>query len=269
MLEPTIVQRIAEQAAITPEAVKTVVKLFQEGATIPFIARYRKDLTGNLDEAKLETIAERNSYYMSLLNRRTSILENIAKEGKLAEDLRSRIEDCFDKTKLEDLYLPYRQKRRTRASVARDQGLEPLANFLWAQVPGDQDINQCAVAFVRPEKVVGSVEQALEGARRILAERIVMDPEVRTMVRDRMLKEGGIASFSTKNAQEKKTKFETYYNFSESVATIPSHRFLAILRGVKEGYLRMELSFDDQRMFSELLASYLKGQEFLYCVLTT
>jgi len=258
VIDKASIRRIAEEVAVTFDQATAVVRLLDDDATLPFIVRYRKDATGNLGEAKIEAIACRRTHYAALASRRASILGNIAGQGKLTDALREKITTCFDSWALEDLYLPYKKKRRTRATVARVQGLGPLADFLWEQLPAEQPVEEYAKAFVRAEKALSSVEEALAGAQDIIAERISTDPDVRGLVRERMLKQGKIASFSTKNAEGKKTKFETYYDFSERVATIPSHRFLAILRGVKEGYLRMELAIDDDRMRAELTARYLK-----------
>ncbi|MCP4643848.1 MAG: RNA-binding transcriptional accessory protein [bacterium] len=258
MIEERYVTRIAEELSVVPERVAKAIRLMDEGATIPFIARYRKDVTGNLDEVKLEGIAERNVYFIGLTDRRRSILDTLTKQEQLTDELRAAIEACFDKTTLEDLYLPYKKRRRTKATVAREKGLEPLAAFLWEQVAGDQSIEEFAATFVRAEKAVASVEEALEGARNILAEQISLDPEVRAATRDRMHKEGKLQAHPTKNAEEKKTKFEAYYQFSEPLATIPSHRFLAVARGVKEGFLRMELAVDDAAMVDEFAGRFLK-----------
>ena len=154
---------------------------------------------------------------------------------------RAEIDACFDRTRLEDLYLPFKPARRTKATVAREKGLEPLADFLMTQLLIEGPIEFFAEKYVNPEKAVSSPEEALEGAGYIVAERISTDADVRALVRARMLDEGIIKAHPTKNAEGKKTKFETYYNFSEPIGKIPSHRLLAVLRGLKEGVLRMEL----------------------------
>jgi uncharacterized protein len=258
MIEAKFIQRIAEQMSVGAAQVAKAIELLDGGATIPFIARYRKDVTGNLDEVKLEGIADRNTYFRSLQDRRQSILDSIAKQEKLTDELRARIEDCYDKTSLEDLYLPFKPKRQTKATIAREKGLEPVAEYIWAQNPGGTTIEAFAAVFIRPEVGISTLEEALEGARHILAERIGEDAEARALLRERMMKQGKVTAHATKNAEGKKTKFETYYNFTESIASIPSHRFLAVLRGVKEGMLRMELEIDDAAVQTELLARYLR-----------
>lgn len=258
MLAEQFIEKIAEEISARPTQVAVAIKLFDGGATIPFIARYRKDATGSLDEVKLETVEQRNHYFIALGQRRESILQAIEKQGKLTDELRAAIATCSDKSRLEDLYLPYKKKRRTKATLAREQGLDPLANFIWEQVPGEQTLEEFTQTFVRPEKAVASPEEALAGARFIVAERIANDVDARALVRDRMLAEGKITSCTTKNSEGKKTKFEAYYDFSESIKRIPSHRLLAILRGVKGGLLRMELVMEDQAVIDELKKRYLK-----------
>lgn len=258
MLVEQFIEKIATEVAAGPEQVEAAIKLFDGGATLPFVARYRKDVTGNLDEVKLESIEQRNLYFTALAQRRNAILQAIEKQGKLTGELRTAIEACDDNNRLEDLYLPYKKKRRTKATVAREQGLQPLADFLWEQAPGEQTLEEFAQTFVRPEKAVPSLEEALAGARHILAEGIANDAEARTFVRQRMAAQGKITSCTTKNSEGKKTKFEPYYEFSEAIGKIPSHRLLAILRGVKVGLLRMELVVDDRALIDSLVKRYLK-----------
>jgi len=258
MIDPKFVEQIAEELSVSDQQVAKAIELFDAGATIPFLARYRKDVTGNLNEAQLGTIADRNTYFAGLINRRDSILKAIEKQGELNDELRAKIEDCADRAVLEDLYIPFKKRRPTKATVATQKGLGALADLLWEQRPSDQDIEALASSFVRSDKAVSSIEEALEGARFILCERITMAPEARAMIRERMLHEGHVTARSTKNAEGKRTKFEAYYDFSEPVAKIPSHRILAILRGVRTGVLRMDLAIDDGRMFADLMAHYLK-----------
>ncbi|MCC6698329.1 MAG: RNA-binding transcriptional accessory protein [Candidatus Hydrogenedentes bacterium] len=261
MIEEKFVRLISNETGVRETQVQKAITLLTGGATIPFIARYRKDVTGGLNEEQLERIAERNDYFVSLTARRAAVLEAIAKQGQLTEDLRKAIEECNDKTRLEDLYLPYKKARRTKATVAREKGLTPLADFLWAQQPGDKTLQEFAQQFVTPEKAVHSIEEALEGARHILAERISVDIDARSIVRERMFKQGSIAAHPTKNCEGKQTKYEAYYEFREPVSKIPSHRFLAVHRGAKEGFLRMELALDDAELLAELGAKYITAQD--------
>lgn len=260
MLDDRSLNVISDELRLPTGKILRTIELLENGATIPFIARYRKDITGNLNEVQIESIAERHQYFSTLAERRKTILDTIESQGQLTPELRETILACTNKTRLEDLYLPYKKQRRTKATVAKEKGLVPLAEFLWAQDSSGKSIDEYAAEFVRPEKAVLSVEDALEGARQILAERISVDPELRALVRERMLKGGSIAALPTKNCEGKHTKYEAYYAFTESVARIPSHRFLAIHRGVKEGFLRMELHFDDASMINDLIARALKSE---------
>jgi uncharacterized protein len=257
MIESKYVEQIAQELAVRPQQVCAAIELLSSGATMPFVARYRKDVTGNLNEEQLETIGERNNYFIGLGDRRRFVLDTIEKQGQLTDELRAQIEAADDKTTLEDLYLPFKKTRRTKASVAREQGLEPLADFLWAQSGDGMALQAQAAAHVSPEKGVASPEAAIEGAQHILAERIATYPPTRQRLREQMVDRGQVKSSSTKAAEGKKTKYETYYDFAEAVRAIPSHRFLAICRGEKEGLLRMELMIDDEAFVQELEANIL------------
>ncbi|MFP6581547.1 MAG: Tex family protein [Candidatus Hydrogenedentota bacterium] len=246
MVVDEILGRVALDVSIDKEKVAKTIELLNAGSTIPFIARYRKDVTGQLNEVQLEAISERNQYFISMQQRRDSILETIRKQEKLTPELEKRILACWDKNALEDLYLPYKRQRRTKATVAREQGLEPLADFLFNQVEGEVAIDAFAESFVNPAKEVPSIEGALEGARFILAERISIDFGIRAYVRDRMMEESRLAAHSTKLSDGKKTKYSSYYEFNEVLKNVVSHRMLAILRGVKEALLRMEVVLDDE-----------------------
>lgn len=258
MIEQKFVERIAEEAGVKPEQVARTIPLFDKGATIPFVARYRKDVTGNLDEERLERIFERNAYFTALTNRRNAILENIEKQGALTDELRAKIDACFDQTLLEDLYAPFKKQRRTKASVAKEQGLDPLADFIWNQQLAEYTILDLAERLVDPAKSVLTPEEALLGAYHILAERVSLDADARAMIRNRILEEGKLVTAATKNATGQKTKFEAYYNHSEPLKEVPSHRLLAILRGLRMGFLRMDLVIDDDKMLEDLLAHFLK-----------
>lgn len=258
MIETKFVERIAHETHARPEQVAAAIALFDKGATVPFVARYRKDATHNLDDARLETIHDRNMYFIALTNRRNAVLENIAKQDALTDELRAQIEACFDQVTLEDLYLPFKKQRRTKATMAKDQGLEPLANFLWAQEAGPQTVEEYAATFVTPVKSVISVEEALDGARNIIAEKISVDPWARAGLRERMQKQGVFKSVATKAAAEEKTKFEQFYNFSQPLKDVPPHRLLAILRGARLGILKIDVELDDEQAQVEVVAHYVK-----------
>ncbi len=259
MIEPKFIELIAGEVNARPAQVAAAIELFDRGSTVPFVARYRKDVTGNLDEVKLEAIETRNIQCIALINRRDAILGNIAKQGKLTDELRARIEAAEDQTTLEDLYLPFRKQRRTKASVARERGLEPLADFLWAQVPGDQTIESHAAPFIDSSKSISSPEEALEGARHILSERVAMDADVRAFLRDSMRKQGKVKACATKTAEGQRTKFEAYYDFTEDLKSIPSHRLLAVLRGARMGVLRMDIVLDDDALVQQLVERFIKA----------
>ncbi|MDZ4860066.1 MAG: Tex family protein [Candidatus Hydrogenedentes bacterium] len=258
MLDEQFLHLISNRTRVPVAKVTKVIDLFAGGATIPFVARYRKDVTGNLDEGHLEAIAEQSDYFAELAKRRAFILDTIEKQDQLTPELKASILGCMDATVLEDLYLPYKKVKRTKATVAREKGLQPLADYIWKQESEGQSLEQVAEGYVRPEKAVHSAADALEGAKHILAEHVAVDTGARALVRDRMQKRGAIAAHPTKNCEGKHTKFEAYYAFSEPVAKIPSHRYLAVHRGVKDGFLRMELALDDAGVIGELQAKSVK-----------
>jgi len=234
---------VAAELGLPPAGVAAVAKLLGEGATVPFIARYRKELTGGLDEVQIRAVEERRAYQEELHKRRTTILASLAEQGKLTDELQGRIRACTTKTELEDLYLPFKPKRRTRATIARERGLQPLADRILAQ-PRAGDPRQEAAAFVDPARGVGDPDAALAGARDIVAEACAEHAGARRLVRERYLRLGSLRAEVVPDKQNEPTKFETYYDFQEGVATIPSHRFLAIQRGEAEGVLRSRLELD-------------------------
>ncbi|AUX33428.1 MULTISPECIES: Tex family protein [Sorangium] len=228
---------LAEELSLPRQGVSAVAKLLAEGATVPFIARYRKEATGGLDEVQIRAIEERRAYLLELEERRATVLAEIQKQGKLSDALASKIRACRTKAELEDLYLPFKPKRRTRAIIAKERGLEPLADRIWSQVE-DGSPEEEARAFVSAEKEVPDTAAALAGARDICAERIAEHADVRKLVRDAYAKEGVIKVQKNEEHEGKQTKFDMYASFEEPVANIPSHRYLAIRRGEAEGVLR-------------------------------
>lgn len=241
------VPQLAQELSLPEAGVRAVVTLLTEGATVPFIARYRKEATGGLDEVQIRTIEERRSYLVELEARRATVLAEIEKQGKLTDALRARIVACQTKAELEDLYLPFKPKRRTRALIAKERGLEPLAERIWMQ-PLDGDPRLEAQAFVDPAKEVPDVDAALAGARDILAERVAEDADLRQEARRLYLEEGVLVVKKTKEHESAKTKFDNYAEFSEPVAKLASHRYLAIRRGESEGVLRGSLQVDEERI---------------------
>jgi uncharacterized protein len=254
-------ERIATELSLKPEQVQRTVTLLLDDATVPFIARYRKEATGNLDEEQIRRVAERHKYYQELEQRRTTILTTLTEQGKLSDELREQILACFNRVELEDLYLPYRPKRQTKASVAIEHGLEPLARVLWEQQPGDQSIAELAANFMDPEKGVANVEEALTGAGHIIAEWIAERADVRQVLRSLMFAEGKVRSSVAQGKQDNKTKFQDYYDFQEPVATIPSHRMLAILRGVREEMLSMGIEIDTAKALALVQSRVIQERE--------
>jgi len=224
-----------------------VIELLDDGSTVPFIARYRKEATGNLDEVQILAIEEKLAYFRELADRRETILASIAEQGKLTDELKARIEATLDKSELEDLYLPYKPKRRTKATIAREKGLEPLATYLWAQQNSDAPLETFAATFVNAELGVATANEALEGARHIVAEWISEDADLRKALRQLLFDEGVVVSRKVTDAVDEQEKFKMYYEYSEPVKTIPSHRMLAIRRGESEKVLYFLLEIDSER----------------------
>ncbi len=238
---------VAAELGLPLHGVEAVVKLLAEGATVPFIARYRKEATGGLDEVQIRDIAEKRTYAIELDDRRRAVLEEIGQQGKLTGELKKKILACATKQALEDLYLPYKPKRRTRAMIARERGLGPLADLILAQ-PLSGDPRAEAEKHVDAAKEVPDVAAALAGARDIVAETIAENAEARACVRQTFEKEAVLGSEGVKGKIEEPTKFEQYYAFAEPIAAMPSHRFLAIRRGERDGVLRTKLTIDTERV---------------------
>ena len=242
-----LAQLVAQELSLPLSGVEAVLRLIAEGGTVPFIARYRKEATGALDEVQIRAIQERHAYLLELEERRQTVLATIEEQGKLTDELRARILACTAKTELEDLYLPYKPKRRTRATIARERGLEPLAQQILAQAAQGNPL-AAAQAFVDLEKEVPDVDAALAGARDIVAEIVAETAELRALVRRIVAESGSFTAEVMPKAKEQRTKFEQYYDFNEPIATIPSHRFLALRRGEREKVLRVKVEADATRI---------------------
>jgi uncharacterized protein len=231
--------RIAEELGVGEQQVAAAISLLDGGATVPFVARYRKEATGALDDAQLRTLEERLKYLRELDQRRAAILDSISQQGKLDSALKLAIEAADSKARLEDLYLPHRPKRRTKAQIAREAGLEPLAEGLLARP--DQDPAQVARRYVEPSKGVIDSAAALEGARAILVERFTEDATLIGTLREEVWSRGRLCSRVRAGKAEPGAKFADYFDFSEALAKLPSHRVLALFRGEKEEVLTLEL----------------------------
>jgi uncharacterized protein len=259
-LSPDLLLHIAQTLNVPLAGVRAVVLLLDEGSTVPFIARYRKEATGNLDEVQIRNIEEQSSYFREFVARRETVLASIAEQGKLTDELKARIFATLNRSELEDLYLPYRPKRRTKATIAREKGLEPLAAYLWAQEAGAQTLTDLANSLIDPAKEVASIDEALEGARHIVAEMISEDAQVRRSVRSLMFEQGMIVSHKSFDAKDEQEKFKMYYEYRELVKTIPSHRMLAIRRGETENVLYWLIETDESQVLSRI-RSYVHRNE--------
>ncbi len=260
-LESFVLNKIASELALDLQGVRAVVSLLNEGATVPFIARYRKEATGGLDEVQIRSIEERKTYLLELEDRRKAILKSIEDQGKLTEELEKKIRAATTKTELEDLYLPYKPKRRTKAAIAREMGLEPLAQRILEQ-PLEGDPLEEGRVFVDPEKKIETAADALKWAGEIVVETIVEDADVRSLLRKVMWEEGMLRTRLVEKKADKKaeakswdeeskigggdarTKYEDYYDYEEQVLRIPSHRYLAVRRGENEEVLKCSVEID-------------------------
>jgi len=243
-----IAKQIARELGVGAEQVTKAVALLDEGSTVPFIARYRKEVTGGLDDTHLRELEERLRYLRELEERREAVLRSIGEQGKLTPELEKEVRAAETKTRLEDLYLPFKPKRRTKGQIAREAGLEPLAELLFASCDGSSrcaDPATEAAAFVDAEKGVPDAAAALEGARSILVERFAEDASLVGELREYVKQHGRIASKVVETKREAGAKFSDYFEFSEPLRKVPSHRVLALLRGRREGVLRVKLVVDD------------------------
>lgn len=234
-----VIQKIAEELSVSQQQVNAAVTLLDEGATVPFIARYRKEVTGGLDDIQLRLLDERLAYLRELNTRRETILESIKAQGKLTPALEQSIKAAETKTRLEDLYLPYKPKRRTKAQIAREAGLEPLADAILNDRSCTPE--NLAAAYINTEKLVPDVAAALGGARQIIMERISEDAELVSTLRERIWQKGIMHSVVAKNKEAEAAKFKDYFDFQEAINKIPSHRALALFRGRNENLLSLTL----------------------------
>ncbi len=255
-MTPELIHRIAEKLNLKPNQVQNTIALLDEGATVPFISRYRKERTGSLDEVQIGQIKEEKSFMEELLKRKETILKTIDEQGQLSNELKARIENCFDSTELEDIYLPYKPKRKTRASIAREKGLEPLAKIIMKQQ--ERDLESRAYSFVKDEVV--TLDDALSGARDIIAEWINENEKARNMVRRAFQIGAIISSKVVKKKEEEGEKYRDYFEWEEPLKKCPSHRLLAMRRGENEGFLRISISPDENDILERLNCYYVRSQ---------
>ena len=249
-----IANKLVEEFKLKPFQVENAIKLIDEGNTIPFIARYRKEATGELSDEQLRDLFERLTYLRNLEKRKEEVIRLIDEQGKLTEELQSTIVSALTMTEVEDLYRPYKQKKKTRATIAKAKGLEPLANIIFEQ-KDKRDINEIAKEFIDEEKEVKTVEEAINGAKDIIAEMISDVAEFRKDIRKIIYDKGVIA---TKASKDEKSVYEMYYDYNEAVRKIPSHRVLAINRGEKEDFLKVKIEETD-----DAILDYLNGKNLV------
>lgn len=238
-------EKIAQELNIKTSQVENTIKLIDDGNTIPFIARYRKEVTGNLSDETLREFDERLKYLRNLESRKEEIIRLIDEQGKLTDELKQAIEKAEILSELEDIYRPYKQKKRTRATIAKEKGLEPLSNIIYLQ-SDKRDINEIAKEFIDPEKGVETIEDALNGAKDIIAETVADNAEYRKRMK-KLCNREAVVTIKAANEDEK-SPYEMYYNFNEPLRTLPSHRILAINRGEKENYLKVKVEKPDDKV---------------------
>ncbi len=252
------VEKIATELKLDNSRVRATLALLAEGATIPFIARYRKEVTGTLDEVAIAQIRDRNAQLEELDKRRKSILDSMTERNLLTDELTAKIEKATTLTELEDIYLPYRPKRKTRASAAREKGLEPLAKEIFAGSPKDATTE--ATGFINAEKGVDTADDALAGARDIIAEWISEDEHARKEMRKFWFSRSSFASIMVKGKETEGAKFKDYFDWTENVSSIPSHRILAMLRGESEGFLKLKINPPEQEAQQMVARRFVKGR---------
>lgn len=251
------ITKISNELNLLPKQVRATALLLHEGSTVPFIARYRKEATGSLDEVAITTIRDRLSALLELDKRREAILKSLQEREQLTDELKEKIEEAESLAILEDIYLPYRPKRRTRATIAKEKGLEPLAERIYAQ--SDIDLTAEASSFINEEKGVNSYEDALSGARDIIAEWINEDQLARTKIRDLYMSDGVFQSKVISGKEEEGIKYKDYFNWEEPVNKAPSHRILAMRRGENEGFLSLHIYPPDDKALTILETLFVKG----------
>ncbi len=254
-MEEKIFELVANKTGLNIDGVKNTILLLQDGATIPFISRYRKELTGSLDEIQIATIQKEMNYFVDLDKRKQTILKTILEQDKLSPELEKKILETFDSTILEDIYLPYKPRKRTRATIARERGLEPLAKIMMGQF--ELHIEKKAAQFINDE--VLTADDALAGARDIVAEWVSENSRARDIIRNIFSRSAVITSKVVKDKQAEAQKYQDYFEWNEPLKRCPSHRFLAIKRAEKEGYLKVGLDVDDEQANERLCRLFMRG----------
>ncbi|XYQ01064.1 Tex family protein [Bacillus safensis] len=254
-----LLKQIATELKLSTKQIESVIKLLEDGNTVPFIARYRKEQTGSLDEVQIQTISERYTYIQNVMNRKEEVIRLIAEQDKLTDELKQKIEQAHKLQEVEDLYRPFKQKRKTKANVAKAKGLEPLAEYLLT-LPSDQ-IEKKAAAFINEEKEVANVEEALEGAQHIIAEQLADDPDMRKCIRSETYQKGSLVTSGKDVESDEKNVYEMYYDYQEPIKKIVPHRILAVNRGEKEGILKAAIEPPAENIRFYLDKQVLKGKQ--------
>lgn len=262
----TVIEYIIKDLGLSEFAVKAVLSLMAKGATVPFIARYRKEATGNLDEVQIRAIGDKFAYYAELEARKSAILRSVESQGRMTDELKNKISSCRQKFILEDLYAPYKQRERTRAMVAKEKGLEPLADIIMAEQPVQGDRASIIGRYVNPASGIMTPESALEGAIEIVIERISDDADIRSRLRELYRSKGVLISKVTHTCAGTKTKYEAYYNSAEILSKVPSHRMLAIRRGAKEKVLGWEIDAREDDAIKIMTARIIKEKRSIFYV---
>jgi protein Tex len=266
---PQLLAIIIEESGLPRAGVLATVALLNEGGTVPFIARYRKEQTGELDEVQIREIEDLLAYYRELAERKITVLKSIEEQGKLSPELAARIETCRKKTELEDLYLPFKPKRRTKATIARERGLEPLADLVAEQLLTSGSPLELALPFVNLELGVPDCDAALEGASHILAERLSEDADARALVRELTREQGVFSCALLSEGVDREGKFKMYYDYSEPMKSVASHRMLAMRRGEKEAVLRLALLAPEEEILERLKLRVIKRPSIFRATLET
>ena len=250
------IEIITTALALRDTQVRNTIKMLDEGSTVPFISRYRKEATGSLDEVQVLAIKEQYEKLIEVDKRRETIINSIEEQGKLTDELRKKLENTYILSELEDIYLPYKPKRKTRASIAREKGLEPLANVIFLQQ--EKDVETLATKFLNDK--VADVEEALQGARDIIAEMVNEDQRARNSIRRHFDREAFIYSKMVKGKEEEGIKYKDYFDFSEPLRKCPSHRILAMRRGEEEGFLKLKIEPSEEEAIEILEKQFVKGR---------
>lgn len=254
-----LLKQIATELKLSTKQIGSVIQLLEDGNTVPFIARYRKEQTGSLDEVQIQTISERYTYIQNVTNRKEEVIRLIAEQDKLTDELKQKIEQAHKLQEVEDLYRPFKQKRKTKANVAKAKGLEPLAEYL-LQLPNDE-IEKKASAFINEEKEVTTAEEALEGAQHIIAEQLADDPDMRKWIRSETYQKGSLVTSGKDVENDEKNVYEMYYDYQEPIKKIVPHRVLAVNRGEKEGILKATIEPPAENIRFYLDKQVLKGKQ--------